>query len=115
MKVLSCHSDTAKAFAYLLKQWDALNLYCSNGWTEIDNNIAESALRDVAQGRKYWLFAGSDTGGDSAAVLYSLIDTCRLNGVEPEAWLRYVIDHIQDWPVNRGRGLLPWKVGLTSA
>lgn len=115
MKVLSRHSDTAKAFAYLLKQWDALNLYCSNGWAEIDNNIAENALRGVALGRKNWLFAGSDAGGERAAVLYSLIGTCRLNGVEPEAWLRYVLGHIQDWPVNRLRDLLPWKVDLTSA
>lgn len=115
MKVLSRHSDTAKAFAYLLKQWDALNLYSSNGWAEIDNNIAENALRGVALGRKNWLFAGSDAGGERAAVLYSLIGTCRLNGVEPEAWLRYVLGHIQDWPVNRLRDLLPWKTDLTSA
>ncbi|ARF48390.1 IS66 family transposase [Pantoea stewartii] len=115
MKVLSRHSDTAKAFAYLLKQWDALNLYCSNGWAEIDNNIAENALRGVALGRKNWLFAGSDTGGERAAILYSLIVTCRLNGVDPETWLRYVIGHIQDWPVNRVRDLLPWKVELPSA
>lgn len=115
MKVLSRHSDTAKAFAYLLKQWDALNLYCRNGWAEIDNNIAENALRGVALGRKNWLFAGSDTGGERAAVLYSLIGSCRLNGVEPETWLRYVIGHIQDWPVNRLRDLLPWKVALTQA
>lgn len=114
MKVLSRHSDTAKAFAYLQKQWEALNLYCSNGWAEIDNNIAENALRCVALGRKNWLFAGSDAGGERAAVLYSLIGTCRLNGVEPEAWLRYVIGHIQDWPVNRLRDLLPWKVDLTA-
>lgn len=112
MKVLSRHSDTAKAFAYLLKQWDALNLYCSNGWAEIDNNIAENALRGVALGRKNWLFAGSDTGGERAAVLYSLIGTCRLNGIDPEEWLRYVIGHIQDWPVNQLRDLLPWKVDL---
>lgn len=115
MKVLSRHSDTAKAFAYLLKQWDALNLYCSNGWAEIDKNIAENALRGVALGRKNWLFAGSDTGGERAAILYSLIATCRLNGVDPETWLRYVIGHIQDWPVNRVRDLLPWKVDLTAA
>lgn len=115
MKVLSRHSDTSKAFAYLLKQWDALNLYCSNGWAEIDNNIAENALRGVALGRKNWLFAGSDTGGERAAILYSLIVTCRLNGVAPEAWLRYVLGHIQDWPVNRLRDLLPWKTDLTSA
>ncbi|WP_122985755.1 IS66 family transposase, partial [Escherichia coli] len=84
MKTLSRHSDTAKAFAYLLKQWDALNVYCSNGWVEIDNNIAENALRGVAVGRKNWMFAGSDSGGEHAAVLYSLIGTCRLNNVEPE-------------------------------
>ncbi|HAI2246801.1 TPA: IS66 family transposase, partial [Escherichia coli] len=91
MKTLSRHSDTAKAFAYLLKQWGGLNVYCSNGWVEIDNNIAENALRGVAVGRKNWLFAGSDSGGEHAAVLYSLIGTCRLNNVEPEKWLRYVI------------------------
>lgn len=114
MKTLSRHSDTAKAFAYLLKQWEALNVYCSNGWVEIDNNIAENALRGVAVGRKNWLFAGSDSGGEHAAVLYSLIGTCRLNNVEPEKWLRYVIEHIQDWPANRVRDLLPWKVALTA-
>lgn len=83
MKTLSRHSDTAKAFTYLLKQWDGLNVYSSNGWVEIDNNIAENALRGVAVGRKNWLFAGSDSGGEYAAVLYSLIGTCRLNNVEP--------------------------------
>ncbi|MGS5123115.1 IS66 family transposase, partial [Escherichia coli] len=113
MKTLSRHSDTAKAFAYLLKQWEALNVYCSNGQVEIDNNIAENALRGVAVGRKNWLFAGSDSGGEHAAVLYSLIGTCRLNNVEPEKWLRYVIEHIQDWPANRVRELLLWKVDLT--
>ncbi|MKC68149.1 IS66 family transposase, partial [Salmonella enterica subsp. enterica] len=93
---------------------EALNVYCSNGWVEIDNNIAENALRGVAVGRKNWLFSGSDSGGEHAAVLYSLIGTCRLNNVEPEKWLRYVIEHIQDWPANRVRDLLPWKVDLTS-
>ncbi|MGU0015585.1 transposase domain-containing protein [Escherichia coli] len=56
------------------------------------------------------MFAGSDSGGEHAAVLYSLIGTCRLNNVEPEKWLRYVIEHIQDWPANRVRNILPWKV-----
>ncbi|MDO2763229.1 IS66 family transposase, partial [Escherichia coli] len=72
MKTLSRHSDTAKAFAYLLKQWDALNVYCSNGWVEIDNNIAENALRAVSLGRKNFLFFGSDHGGERGALLYSL-------------------------------------------
>lgn len=114
MNVLSRHSDTAKAFAYLLKQWDALNLYCSNGWAEIDNNIAENSLRCVAVGRKNWLFSGSDAGGERSGVLYSLIGTCQLNSMGPEAWLRYVICHIQEWPVNQIRELLPWKVDINS-
>lgn len=65
-------------------------------------------------GRSGWLFAGSDAGGERAAVLHSLIGTCRLNGVEQEAWLRYVLGHFQDWPVNRLGVLLPWKADLTS-
>lgn len=116
MKVLSRHSDTAKAFGYLLKQWNTLNLYCSNGWAEIDNNIAENAQCGVALGRNNWLFVGSDEDGEraAAAILYSRIGTCQLNGVDPEAWLRYVIGHIQDWPVNRVRDLLAWKADLTA-
>jgi transposase len=114
MATLSRHSETAKAFAYMLKLWDSLNEYCRNGWVEIDNNIAENALRCVAVGRKNWLFAGSDSGGERAAILYSLIGTCRLNGVEPEAWLRYVISHIADWPSNKVQDLLPWKLDLTN-
>ncbi|ELJ6765807.1 IS66 family transposase, partial [Escherichia coli] len=114
MKTLSRHSELAKAFAYALNQWPALTYYANDGWVEIDNNIAENALRGVAVGRKNWMFAGSDSGGEHAAVLYSLIGTCRLNNVEPEKWLRYVIEHIQDWPANRVRDLLPWKVDLSS-
>lgn len=76
--------------------------------------MAENALRGVAVGRKKWLFAVSYCGGEHAAVLYSLIGTCRLNNVESEKWLRYAIEHIQDWPANRVRDLLPWKVDLSS-
>ncbi|HEA6353801.1 TPA: transposase, partial [Escherichia coli] len=115
MKTLSRHSELAKAFAYALNQWPALTYYANDGWVEIvDNNIAENALRAVSLGRKNFLFFGSDHGGERGALLYSLIDTCRLNNVEPEKWLRYVIEHIQDWPANRVRDLLPWKVDLTS-
>lgn len=85
-------------------------MYCRNGWAEINNNIAENALCRVALGRKNWLFAGSDRGGQYAAILYSLIGTCRLNDVDPEAWLRYVLSHIQEWPINRINDMLPWKV-----
>lgn len=98
----------------MLKLWDSLNEYCRNGWVELDNNIAENALRCVAVGRKNWLFAGSDSGGERAAILYSLIGTCRLNGIEPEAWLRYVISHIVDWPSNKVHDLLPWKLDLSN-
>lgn len=73
MEVLSRHSDTAKAFGYMLKQWNALNEYCRNGWVEIDNNLCENAHRVVALGRRNYMFFGSDSGGDSAAVMYSLI------------------------------------------
>jgi len=76
---------------YLLTQWDALNEYCCNGWVEIDHNLCENALRVVALGRRNYMFFGSDSGGDSAAVMYSLIGSCKLNGIEPEAWLRHVI------------------------
>ena len=107
--------ENARLRALLQTQQDTIRQMAEyNGWVEIDNNIAENALRGVAVGRKNWLFAGSDSGGEHAAVLYSLIGTCRLNNVEPEKWLRYVIEHIQDWPANRVRDLLPWKVDLSS-
>lgn len=106
MAALSRHSDTAKAFAYMLKQWYALNEYCRNGWVEIDT------LRVVALGRRNYMFFGSDSGGDSAAVTYSLIGSCKLNGIEPEAWLWHVISVINTWPANRVKELLPWNVTL---
>lgn len=110
MKTLSVHAEMAKAFGYMLKQWHALNEFCRNGWVEIDNNIGENALRSVAVGRKNYLFFGSDNGGEAAAVIYSLLGTCRLNGVEPENWLREVIGKINDWPSNRVHELLPWNL-----
>ncbi|ENZ9096442.1 transposase domain-containing protein, partial [Enterobacter asburiae] len=94
----------------MLKQWDALNEYCRNGQVEIDNNIGENALRTVAVGRKNYLFFGSDNGGEAAAIIYSLLGTCKLNGVEPEGWLREVISKINDWPSNRVDELLPWNL-----
>jgi transposase len=113
MATLSRHSDTAKAFSYLLKQWDALNEYCRNGWVEIDNNLCENALRVVALGHRNYMFFGSDGGGDSAAVMYSLIGSCKLNGIEPESWLRHVISVISTWSANRVKELLPWNVTLS--
>ncbi|MTH48968.1 IS66 family transposase, partial [Intestinirhabdus alba] len=111
-KTLSRHSELAKAFAYALNQWPALTRYAEDGWVEVDNNIAENALRLVSLGRKNWLFFGSDHGGERGALVYSLIGTCKLNGVDPECYLHYVLDVIADWSVNRVGDLLPWRVTL---
>jgi len=112
MKTLSRHSELAKAFAYALNQWAALTYYAEDGWAEVDNNIAENALRMVSLGRKNFLFFGSDQGGERGALLYSLLGTCRLNGVDPEHYLRHVLNVIADWPINRVCELLPWRITL---
>ncbi|WP_447887378.1 IS21 family transposase [Serratia fonticola] len=111
-ETLSSISGLKGAFNYLSNQWDVLNTFCHNGWVELDNNIAENALRLVALGRKNYLFVGSASGGENAALMYSLIVTCKLNGVDPQEWLRYVISEIADWPSNRVRDLMPWKAEL---
>lgn len=110
IKTLSVHAEMAKAFGYMQKQWDALNVFCSDGRVEIDNNICENALRCVALGRRNYLFFGSDNGGEAAAIIYSLIGSCKLNGVEPEGWLREVLGKLNDWPSNRVHELLPWNL-----
>ena len=92
-----------------LSRWQALGRYLDDGRLEIDNNAAERALRGVALGRKNWLFAGSDKGGERAATIYSLIETAKLNGVDPEAWLRDTISRIADHPNPRIDELLPWN------
>lgn len=107
---LSTQSDTTKAINYMLNQWQALTYYCEDGVAEIDNNIAENALRGVCLGRKNFLFLGADSGGERAAAMYGLIGTARLNGIDPEAYLRYVFTHIADYPVNQVADLLPWNV-----
>ncbi|EFV7214988.1 transposase, partial [Shigella flexneri] len=89
--------------------WNALNEFCRDGWVEIDNNIGENAVRSVAVGRKNYLFFGSDKGGESAAIIYSLLVTCKQNEVEPEDWLREVIEKLNDWPSNQVHELLPWN------
>jgi transposase len=105
---LSCKSDTSAAIMYALNLWPALVRYCDDGAIEIDNSAAERALRGVGIGRRKYLFAGADTGGERAAAIYSLIGTAKLNGVDPEAWLRYVLANIADHPVNRVDEFLPW-------
>jgi len=106
---LSQKSDTTAAVKYALGRWEALNRYVEDGTLEIDNNAAERALRVVALGRKNYLFAGSDAGGERAAVLYSLVGTAKLNNLDPEAYLRDVLSRLPDHPINRIEELLPWN------
>jgi transposase len=84
--------------------------YCDDGRIEMDNNAAERALRAVALGRKNYLFAGSDAGGERAAAMYSLIGSAKLNGIDPEAYLTAVLKRIADHPINRIEELLPWNL-----
>lgn len=107
---LSRKSETAAALSYALARWSALLRYCEDGRLEIDNNAAERALRAVALGRKNYLFAGSDSGGERTAAIYSLIGSAQLNGLDPEAYLREVLARIADHPINRIAKLLPWNV-----
>lgn len=107
---LSARSALAEAFGYTLKRRIALSRFLDDGRLEADNNIAENALRGIALGRKNYLFAGSDAGGERAAAMYTLIGTARLNDVNPEAWLTDVLARIADGhPINRIDKLLPWN------
>jgi len=110
---LSAKSDMAGAIRYALTRWTALTRYLDDGTIEIDNNAAERALRVVALGRKNYLFAGSNRGGERAAAIYSLLGTAKLNGTNPERYLRYVLTHIADHPINRIAELLPWNIPST--
>ena len=107
---LSRKSPLAIAIRYAPTHWAALTRYRDDGRLEIDNNAAERALRAVALGRKNWLFAGSDDGGERAAAIYSLLGTAKLNDLNPQAYLRYVLERIADHPINRVDELLPWTV-----
>jgi transposase len=105
-------SPMGQAITYVLNQWDALNVYVTDGDLAIDNNAAENALRRIAIGRKNWLFCGSDNGGHTAAVLFSLIASCARHEVDPFAYLRDVLTRIAAHPMNRLAELLPdrWKL-----
>jgi hypothetical protein len=110
LRSLSTKSETAGAIRYALSRWSALTRYIDDGLLEIDNNPAERALRAVALGRKNYLFAGSNAGGDRAAALYSLIGSAKLNGLDPELYLRTVLAQIASHPINRIADLLPWNL-----
>ena len=107
---VSKKSELAKAIGYVLTRWSAFTRYRDDGRIEIDNSAAERALRAVALGRKNYLFAGSDAGGERAAAIYSLIGSAKLNGLDPQAYLRHVIERIADHPITRVEQLLPWNV-----
>lgn len=109
---VSRKSAVASAIGYALGRWGALVRYRDDGRLEIDNNAAERALRAVALGRKNYLFAGADSGGERAAAMYSLIGSAKLNGLDPEAYLRDVLSRIADHPINRIAELLPWNLRL---
>jgi transposase len=115
LATISGKSSFAGAIRYATSRWAALTRFVDDGRLEMTNNAAERAIRPLALGRKNYLFAGSDAGGRRAAILYTLIETCRLNDIDPEAWLADVVARIADHPINRLDDLLPWKWSSTSA
>jgi transposase len=106
---LSRGNDVAKAMDYMLKRWPAFTRFLDDGRICLSNNAAERALRGIALGRKSWLFAGSDRGGQRAAAMYSLIVTAKMNDVDPQAWLADVLARIAEHPAHRIDELLPWN------
>ena len=106
---LSRHADVANAMDYMLKRWAAFTRFLGDGRICLTNNAAERALRGIAIGRKNWLFAGSDRGGERAASMYTLIATAKLNNIDPQAWLADVLGRIADHSARRLNQLLPWN------
>jgi transposase len=106
---VSRKSEPGKAISYALRHWPALTRYLEDGRLCMSNNAAERALRGVAVGRRNWTFAGSDRGGERAAAICTLIETAKLNGVDPQAWLADVLARLPDHPAKRITDLLPWN------
>ena len=106
---LSRHAETARAIDYMLTRWPAFTRFLDDGRICLTNNAAERALRGIAVGRRAWLFAGSDRGGERAAAMYTLIATAKLNDINPQAWLADVLRRIADQPTSRLHELLPWQ------
>jgi transposase len=110
---LSRHNEVAKAMDYMLKRIDAFTRFLDDGRICLSNNAAERALRGIALGRKAWLFAGSDRGGERAAIMFTLIHTAKLNDVDPRAWLADVLARIADHKITDLAALLPWNWGCS--
>jgi transposase len=109
LRRVSGKSELATAIRYALTRWTQLTRYRDDGRLEIDNNAAERAIRAIALGRKNWLFAGSDAGGDRAAAMYTLIESAKLNGLDAEAYLRDILARIATYPAKQIADLLPWN------
>lgn len=107
---LDSSSKLADAFNYSLKRWTELCRYTQDGRLEIDNSSAERSIRSMGIGRRNYLFFGSDSGGERAAIIYSLVESCKLNNIDPQSYLQYVLERIADHPINRIEELLPWNV-----
>ncbi|MDF2972582.1 MAG: transposase, partial [Microvirga sp.] len=106
---LSRKSEVGKAIAYATRRWEALTRFMGDGRICLSNNAAERALRGVAVGRRNWTFTGSDRGGERAAAIYTLIESAKLNGIDPQAWLADVLARLPDHPAKRIGELLPWN------
>lgn len=112
---ISGKTELAAAIRYALARWDALTLVLRDGRACLDNNAAERAMRPMTLGRKNWLFAGSNAGGERAAAIYSLTETAKLNMLDPEDYLRRVLGCIAEHPVKRVHELLPWNLTAVRA
>jgi transposase len=106
---LSRHNEVAKAMDYMLKRVDVFTRFLEDGRICLSNNSAERELRGIALGRKSWMFAGSDRGGERAAVMLTLLHTAKLNDIDPQAWLADVLARINDHAIHTLDELLPWN------
>ena len=109
LPTISGKSPLAAAIRYALTRMKRLRPYLDHGILELDNNSAERAMRSIAIGRKNYLFVGSQGGGKAAAIAYTLIETAKLNGIDPQAWLTDTLARIPDHKITRVDELLPWK------